>query len=175
MTPANPTIAAGLTQQFTATGTYSDATTANLTGSVTWASSNTAAATINSSGLATGVAAGTSTISATLGAVSGSTTLTVTAPPTSFTLSGTVSTSGGPLAGAEIFVFNAGNGAYVKSGLSVAGGGYSFDLAAGGSYKLFIQPHETGFPDQWHGGADFAGATTILLDTDKTVDLSLAP
>ena len=49
-----------------------------------------------------------------------------------------------------------------------------FDLAAGGSYKLFIQPHETGFPDQWHGGADFAAATTILLDANKTVNLSLA-
>ena len=33
VTPANPSVAAGLTQQFVATGTYSDATTADLTGS----------------------------------------------------------------------------------------------------------------------------------------------
>ena len=38
MTPANPTVAKGLTEQFTATGTYSDGTTADLTSQVTWAS-----------------------------------------------------------------------------------------------------------------------------------------
>ena len=31
VTPANPSIAKGLTQQFTATGTYSDSSTQNLT------------------------------------------------------------------------------------------------------------------------------------------------
>src|SRR5262249_51663839 len=79
VTPSNSTLTVGGTQQFTATGTYSDGSTQNLTSQVTWASSNTAAATINSTGLATAVTAGTSTISATLGAVSGSTGLTVTA------------------------------------------------------------------------------------------------
>ena len=69
----------GLTQQFTATGTFSDNSTQNLTAQVTWASATTAMATINSSGLATAVASGTSTISATLGGVTGSTVLTVTA------------------------------------------------------------------------------------------------
>ena len=88
VTPANPSIVAGTTQQFTATGTYSDSSTADLTGSVTWASDTSAAATINAGGLATGVAAGTSTISATLGPVSGSTMLTVT--PVTHTISGTV-------------------------------------------------------------------------------------
>ena len=79
MTPANPSIAAGTNQQFVATGTYSDATTAVITGSVTWASATPATATISASGLAHGVAVGTSSISATLGSVSGSTVLTVTA------------------------------------------------------------------------------------------------
>ena len=77
VTPANPTIQAGATQQFTATGTYSDSSTQNITSQVTWASATTTVATINASGLASGVAAGTSTISATQGAVSGSTVLTV--------------------------------------------------------------------------------------------------
>ncbi len=83
VTPANPTIQTSATQQFTATGTYSDSSTQNITTQVTWASSNTAVATINSAGLATaGTGAGTTTISATSGAVSGNTTLTVqTAPP----------------------------------------------------------------------------------------------
>ena len=77
VTPANPTIQAGATQQFTATGTYSDSSTQNITNQVTWASATTTVATINASGLASGVAAGTSNISATQGTVSGSTVLTV--------------------------------------------------------------------------------------------------
>jgi hypothetical protein len=79
VTPANPSITKGATQQFTATGTYSDSSTANLTSQVTWASGTTTVATITAGGLATGAGAGTSSISATLGSVSGSTVLTVTA------------------------------------------------------------------------------------------------
>jgi hypothetical protein len=85
VTPANATVTAGATQQYAATGTYSDSSTQNLTGQVMWASSNTAAATINSTGLATAVAAGTTNILATLGSVSGSTGLTVTPGPLSIT------------------------------------------------------------------------------------------
>ena len=85
VTPSNQTLTVGGTQQFTATGTYSDGSTQNLTSQVTWASSNTAAATINATGLATAAAAGTTTISATLGAVSGSTGLTVTSGPLTIT------------------------------------------------------------------------------------------
>jgi hypothetical protein len=85
VTPANQSLTVGGTQQFTATGTYSDGSTQNLTSQVTWASSNTAAATINSAGLATAVAAATTTISATLGSVSGSTGLTVTPGPLTIT------------------------------------------------------------------------------------------
>ncbi len=72
----------GATEQFTATGTYSDASTANITSQVTWASGTTTAATITSGGLASGVGVGSSTITATLGSVSGNTKLTVTAPTT---------------------------------------------------------------------------------------------
>jgi hypothetical protein len=74
VTPANPSIAAGLTQSFVATGTYGDHTTQNLTTQVTWASSASAVATISnasgSNGLANGLAAGASNITATLGPVS---------------------------------------------------------------------------------------------------------
>ena len=81
VTPANPTIGKGATEQFTATGTYSDGSQQNLTSAVTWSSSSTAVATLTSGGLATGAGAGTTTIQAVSGAISGSTTLTVT-PPT---------------------------------------------------------------------------------------------
>jgi hypothetical protein len=80
VTPANPSITKGATQQFTATGTFSDNSTQALS-SVTWASAMPSVATINAAGLASGVSAGTSTISATSGAISGSTVLTV-APAT---------------------------------------------------------------------------------------------
>jgi hypothetical protein len=82
VTPVSASIASGTTQQYTATGTYSDGSTQNLTTATTWSSSNAAAATISnaagSNGLATGVAAGSTTIRATSGTVSGATSLTVT-------------------------------------------------------------------------------------------------
>ncbi|MGA2237292.1 MAG: DUF2341 domain-containing protein, partial [Terriglobales bacterium] len=80
VTPANPSIAKGTTQQFAATGTYSDGSTQNLLGSVTWSSTSTTVATITTGGLATGTGTGSTTIQATLGSISGSTGLTVTAP-----------------------------------------------------------------------------------------------
>jgi hypothetical protein len=85
VTPANPNLTAGGTQQFTATGTYSDGSTQNLTGSATWASSATSVATVNAAGLATAVAAGTTSISATSSGIKGSTTLTVTSAPLAIT------------------------------------------------------------------------------------------
>ena len=79
VTPANPSISIDRTEQFTATGTYSDGTQQNITASVTWTSGTTAVATIAANGLATAVAAGTSIITATSGSISANTTLTVTA------------------------------------------------------------------------------------------------
>jgi hypothetical protein len=83
VTPANPSIPDGTTQQFTAIGTFSDSTTQDITASVTWSSGTQSVATMSnaagSKGLATAVNAGSSTISASYGGHSGSTTLTVTA------------------------------------------------------------------------------------------------
>ncbi len=79
--PAIPSIALGTFQQFTATGTYSDNTTKDLTAAVAWSSDNTAVATVSnttgSNGLANSAGTGTATISATLGGITGSTVLTV--------------------------------------------------------------------------------------------------
>jgi hypothetical protein len=81
VTPASASIAAGATQQFTATGMYSDNSTKDLTSSATWASATTSVATISGSGLATAVATGSSNITATAaGKTSAPATLTVTAP-----------------------------------------------------------------------------------------------
>ncbi len=78
VTPNAPSVAAGNAQQFTATGTYSNGTTQNVTSTSTWTSSANSVATITNGGLATGVAPGTATITATSGAISGSATITVT-------------------------------------------------------------------------------------------------
>ena len=80
ISPAGASIPIHTTQQFTATGSYSDGSSRDLTGLVSWGSSSTAAATIDVNGLLTGVAAGSTTISATLGSVTKSTTITVTVP-----------------------------------------------------------------------------------------------
>ncbi len=73
LSPTGPTVAKGLTQQFTATGTYTDGTTANLTSQVTWASGTASVATISnasgSQGLASTLATGTTVITASLGGV----------------------------------------------------------------------------------------------------------
>ncbi len=88
VTPATPSVAAGLTQQFKATGNYSDGSTVDLTNAVIWTSGTTGVATVNSSGLATSKTPGSSLITAASGSVSGSTTLTVTAATlVSFTIS----------------------------------------------------------------------------------------
>jgi hypothetical protein len=77
LTPANPSVSIGMTEQFTATGIYTNNSTQNLTDSVTWTSSATSIASINATGLATGVSAGDATMSASLGSISGSTVVTV--------------------------------------------------------------------------------------------------
>ena len=82
MTPVNPSIVLGTTEQFTATGTYSDSSTKDITTSVIWNSSAKSIATISNAarlkGKATSKATGTTTITATSGSILGSTILTVT-------------------------------------------------------------------------------------------------
>jgi Bacterial Ig-like domain (group 2)/Abnormal spindle-like microcephaly-assoc'd, ASPM-SPD-2-Hydin/Galactose oxidase, central domain len=102
VTPVNPSIQLGGTQQFTATGTYSNGTTQNLTATATWLSSTPSVATILPGGLATGAAAGASIISATMNSITGSTTLTVT-PPTLLSIAVTPVNPSIPLSGTQQF------------------------------------------------------------------------
>ncbi|WP_351124187.1 Ig-like domain-containing protein [Shewanella sp. T24-MNA-CIBAN-0130] len=92
LTPVDPSIANGLTEQFTATGTYSDGTSVDITTSVTWSSADTSVATVVSSGIARGIATGSSVITATSGAISATSMLTVT----DATLSSITVTPGNP-------------------------------------------------------------------------------
>jgi len=77
VTPANSSMSIGTTRQFTATGTFSDTSTQDVTASVLWGSSNPGAAAINNQGLATSAATGVTVISATVGSVVGVTNLNV--------------------------------------------------------------------------------------------------
>jgi uncharacterized protein YjdB len=87
VTPASGTVSAGSSLQLTATP--KDANGNPLVGrTVTWQSSNTAAATVNGSGLVSGVAAGSATITATSEGQSGTAAITVTAPSASVVLVG---------------------------------------------------------------------------------------
>ncbi|MDM4770227.1 Ig-like domain-containing protein [Solimonas sp. SE-A11] len=82
VTPSPAQLAKGLTQQFEATGVFSDTTTQDLTDAAAWASATPAVATIGNTdgtkGLAQGVAVGSSEISATFQGVAGKADLTVT-------------------------------------------------------------------------------------------------
>jgi 6-phosphogluconolactonase len=84
VSPNNASIPRGTTQQFTATGTFTDGSSQDITGSASWISSMPSVAGISSAGLATGVATGSATITAASGAVSGSTPVTVTLPLSRF-------------------------------------------------------------------------------------------
>lgn len=79
ITPADPTIASGTTEQFQLVGTFSDGvTTVDLTKSTHWQTSNYSYAIINNSGLATGISSGTVTITGSYGGLTpATTTLTV--------------------------------------------------------------------------------------------------
>ncbi|MBV9870943.1 MAG: Ig-like domain-containing protein [Frankiaceae bacterium] len=82
VTPPFAKLPVGLSRQFTATGTFSDASTQDLTNNVTWTSSRPSYASVSnaagSEGLAQGLATGGARITATLGSVSGYTHLSVT-------------------------------------------------------------------------------------------------
>jgi YVTN family beta-propeller protein len=89
VTPANPTEPINSNLQFTATGTFSDNSTKDITSTVAWSSSNTDAATITAEGglATTGPTANlTTTISATQNEVQGSTLLTVSNSPITITV-----------------------------------------------------------------------------------------
>jgi uncharacterized protein YjdB len=76
--PGNKKIAQFTSQQFQAIGTYTNGSTHNVTGRVSWTSSDTTVAKFVSTGRAKALSPGTTIITATLGSISGSITLEVT-------------------------------------------------------------------------------------------------
>src|SRR5208282_1182780 len=132
VTPANPSIAVGNTQQFVATGQFKSGNIANLTNVVTWSSATPSVATINATGLASAASAGQTAIKAASGTISGSTTLTVTGGVT-YTIGGTIS---GLTGSGLVLQDNGGNN------LPLAAGATSFTFStpvpSGGSYSVTV-------------------------------------
>ncbi|HTW58074.1 MAG TPA: Ig-like domain-containing protein [Terriglobales bacterium] len=76
--PTSVNLVVGGTEQFAATATYANGTTATVTSSATWSSGNTSVVTVNSTGLATAEGAGTAiSVTASYGGFSGSATVNV--------------------------------------------------------------------------------------------------
>lgn len=78
VTPDNGNLPMRIHSQYTAIGTFSDASTMDITDQVTWSTTNPNVVTINSTGLATGVTPGTTQVNASLKSVTGNTSVTVT-------------------------------------------------------------------------------------------------
>ncbi len=79
VTPAGSTVPLATSQQFTATGSFSDGTTQNISSTVNWTSSSPAIARVSSVGVVTGAGLGDTTITASSGAINEATTASVDA------------------------------------------------------------------------------------------------
>jgi Bacterial Ig-like domain (group 2) len=84
--PTSASLILGKTQQISATGTYDDGSTKDLTGSATWTTSDSTIATVSKGGLVTAASSiatppGTATITATSGTLTASSTITVNTGP----------------------------------------------------------------------------------------------
>jgi hypothetical protein len=80
VTPGNGTLKVGQAQQFVATGTYADSSTADLTSAVTWSSDAPGVIGVDATGEGTGEGAGSAHVVATQGGVSGQASVTVGTP-----------------------------------------------------------------------------------------------
>ncbi len=76
--PPSPQVSQGSNQQMTATGTFDDGSVSTSVSNLTWSSTPTSVATINStSGLLSGVSVGSATVTASSANITGTTTVTV--------------------------------------------------------------------------------------------------
>ncbi len=79
--PTNGVVQPGTTQQYSATGTYPDGSSGDVTTQVTWTSANTAVATVSATGVVRGISTGTSTITASIGGLATAVPVTVKVIP----------------------------------------------------------------------------------------------
>jgi hypothetical protein len=163
VTPANPSIVKGQTRQFTATGTFSDNSTQDVTSQVTWASATTSVATISGAGLASAIGAGTSTISAKLGTITGSTLLTVTAATVQhFAITAPSSTPAGSPLSITVTAQDAGNA-------TVAGYTGTVHFAKTDSAAGSVLPADYTFTASDNGVHVFTNSVTLVTAGVQTI------
>jgi uncharacterized repeat protein (TIGR01451 family) len=152
-------IAYGASEQFTATGTYSDNSTASLTSQVTWASSAPAVASMSASGMAAALSTGLTNITASLsGVTSNSFALTVSAGTAA-----SISAAGGSGQSATVgAAFGGLLQALVKDagGNVVANASVTFTAPAGGASGTFSNGLAT-----YTTAANTSGVATALTFT----------
>jgi hypothetical protein len=153
VSPSSATLSVGTTKQFSATGTFGDGSTLDLTASVTWTVSDNSIATISNLQLTQGVAAalsaGSVSVTATFTGVSGSANVTVVpmAAPTVPSITNVSPTAGSP--GSQVIITGTGFGAaqgtgcvYVGTALGVItswGSGQIVATVAPGSLSGIVQ------------------------------------
>ncbi|GJJ00341.1 hypothetical protein RugamoR64_08790 [Duganella rhizosphaerae] len=168
VTPLTASVLIGGQQQFVATATYSDSSTALITNSAAWSSNSPLIATVVANGVATGITAGNATITATVGAKSASATLTVASvivlPPVALPV---------PLGGAASFAVLAG------TSLTNNAGGTTLITGNVGSPSQTTDPTLVAGFTNYKSGAILAGAladlqTAISNANGRTCDVSFA-
>jgi 6-phosphogluconolactonase len=164
--PQMMTVVAGLTQQYTATGTYSDGSTATLIGE-SWMTSNSMLATASQSGLVTTLLQGTVTVTAMLGTVSGSAQLTVAPPnPTSLAINPTnakVLIGSAPKKLSAILTFTNGTTSDVSSTATWAiTNSFTASVDASGN----VTPLRTGYTQVTAMNGTFSAATSFVVIAD---------
>lgn len=167
VTPATATLPKGTSQQFTATGTYSDGSTADVTGAVTWSSSKPKVAIITASGDLSALKGGTTTVTATDGPTSGSTTVKV-GPATLVSIAVTPTSTSTPPGSTVQF-----------SAMGTYSDGSTKDLTTLGKWKSSATKVATIGSRSGLATAKKDGSTTITFDSHSlpaaTATLTVAP
>lgn len=94
-----------------------------------------------------------------------------------FTLSGKITAAGIGLNGAQVTLYSSAGvnlATTTTAGAGLAAGSYSFPTVLPSTYKLYIQPNLTGYPNQWHGGATQTAATVLTISDNTVLNVALA-
>jgi uncharacterized protein YjdB len=180
--PGSATVAVGATQQLTATGTYSDSSTSDITNAVKWTSSNPAVTAVNNAGLVTTVAQGNAAIVVTGGNVQAQAMVTVVASTPTFTPAGGTYNSAqtvtinSPLSSAVIHYTTDGSTPTVNSpaytgpmtvsttetirAIAVASG-YSNSSVASGTYNIVLSAAAT--PTYSPAGGTYSSKQSVTI------------
>jgi hypothetical protein len=179
--PANPIVQPGMTQQFTATGTYPDGSTADISTQVSWTSSNTAVATVDSSGVVSGITTGTATISASIAGLTSSVVATIKVVPlgvTTASLPSAIQNAGyapptlTAAGGRSPYSWVALSGLPAGLAINSATGAITGTPTASGTFNVSVQVTDSATPQQ-SSSATFP--LTVVAEGNSAFTLAAAP